>query len=380
MADPIREHGDGLARDLAAAGAIITPEVERAFRTVERHRFIEGFFDEALDEPRYVAVDPNDPSPEALERVYSRRALTTRIKDGLPSSSTSMPALVAAMLELLELRPGMKVLEIGCGTGYNAALIAEIVGEHGLVVTLDIQDDVVSQAARLLTDAGYGQVRVLAKDGFFGARDNSPFDRIIATVGCPDISPHWLEQLSADGMMVIPLRHRDANPLHRLRKEGDSARGRVVGHSGFIQIEGELSVDDYWSSAEWRPPAAGEQVQVGDPLDRFDVSRSLPGLAYFMSIRDRRTRFFSPSRGCGLTAESGWVEVCRDGVRWLGDRAIAETLYNLHEEWRSLGEPSLRDYEVSFEPRVVSANDRPAEQLFIDRRIFRQRVVVRRQP
>lgn len=379
MTDPIRQHVDGLVQDLAASGAIRSPAIERAFRRVERHRFIEGFFDGASAGRRYVYVDPDHPSPEALERIYSGRAITTRIRHGLPCSSTSMPALVASMLELLELRPGMKVLEIGSGTGYNAALIAEIVGEHGLVVTVDIEDDVVSQTARLLTNAGYQQVRVLAVDGFFGVPGESPYDRIVATVGCPDISPHWLEQLSPDGQMLIPLRHRDANPLHQLRREGDAARGRVVGHSGFMQMEGELRVDDYWSSVGWRPPGAGEEVHIGDDLDGFDASRSLLGLAYYMSIRDRRARFFTPSHGCGLAAEGGWVEVSREGIRWMGDETIAEDLYNLHEEWRSLGEPSLPDYEVWFEPRIC-AGERPDEPLFLDRKLFRQRVIVRTQP
>lgn len=216
-------------------------------------------------------------------------------------------------------------LEIGSGTGYNAALIAEIVGEHGLVVTVDIEDDVVSQTARLLTNAGYPQIRLLAVDGFFGIPGDSPYDRIIATVGCPDVSPHWLEQLSPDGQMLIPLRHRDANPLHQLWKERDGARARVVGHSGFMQMEGELRVDDYWSSVGWRPPGAGEEVHIGVDLDRFDASRSLLGLAYYMSIRDRRARFFTPSHGCGRAAEGGWAEVSREGVRWLGDERLPRT-------------------------------------------------------
>lgn len=84
MTDPIRLHVDGLVGDLAASGAIRSPAIERAFHRVERHRFIEGFFDDASDERRYVAVDPDNPSPDALERIYSRRALTTRIRDGLP--------------------------------------------------------------------------------------------------------------------------------------------------------------------------------------------------------------------------------------------------------------------------------------------------------
>lgn len=69
MTDPIRAHVDGLVRDLAASGAIRSPAIERAFRIVERHRFIEGFFDEASDERPFVAVDPDNPSSEALQRV-----------------------------------------------------------------------------------------------------------------------------------------------------------------------------------------------------------------------------------------------------------------------------------------------------------------------
>ena len=147
-----------------------------------------------------------------------------------------------------------------------------------------------------------------------------------------------------------------------------------------MQMEGELMVDDYWSSVGWRPPGAGEQVHIGDHLDGFDASRSLLGLAYYMSIRDRRARFFSPSHGCGLTAEGGWVEVDREGIRWLGDRTIVEDLHNLHEEWRSLGEPSLPYYEVWFEPRIICAGESPDEPLFLDRKLFRQRVVVKTKP
>ncbi len=233
---------------LVASGAIRSREVEQAFRRVERHTFVEGFFDDSNGQRSYVAVDPSDPSDEALAAIYSGRALTTRIKDGLPSSSTSMPALMATMLELLELRPGMKVLEVGTGTGYNAALLAEIVGDPTLVATVDIQEDVASQARRLLADAGYSQIAVVALDGFFGMPDRGPYDRIVATVGCPDISPHWLGQLNAEGTMLIPLRHRDANPLHRIWRDGEAIRGEVVGYSGFMQMQGELHVEDYWSS------------------------------------------------------------------------------------------------------------------------------------
>lgn len=100
------------------------------------------------------------------------------------------------MLELLDLAPGLNVLEIGAGTGYNAALMAELVGDQHLVVTLDVLEDVVEQTRRLLARAGYPEIAVLWRDGVQGAAERAPFDRIVATVGRSDLSPRWAEQLA----------------------------------------------------------------------------------------------------------------------------------------------------------------------------------------
>ncbi len=134
---PISGHLDRLVRDLKDGDWIRTALIERAFRIVERHRFLRGFpcWDPTTSRPVPVAFDPARPSEEALRIIYSDQALGTRFRDGLPSSSSSQPSVMADMLEALDLEPGMRVLEIGTGTGYNAALLAEIVGGRGSVVT-----------------------------------------------------------------------------------------------------------------------------------------------------------------------------------------------------------------------------------------------------
>ncbi len=96
---------------------------------------------------------------------------------------------MAIMLEQLQLEPGQRVLEIGTGTGYNAALMAHIVGETGQVITIDIDEDIVEGAREHLAAAGYDSVQVVCGDGGLGDVSAAAYDRIIFTVGANNILP-----------------------------------------------------------------------------------------------------------------------------------------------------------------------------------------------
>jgi protein-L-isoaspartate(D-aspartate) O-methyltransferase len=110
------------------------------------------------------------------------------------------------MLEQLDPQPGDRVLEIGAGTGYNAALLAHIVGHAGSVVTLDLDEDLVLAAQEHLALAGYADVRVVQTDGALGYALAQPYDRVILTVASGDIAPAWREQLGRpNGRLVMPL-------------------------------------------------------------------------------------------------------------------------------------------------------------------------------
>lgn len=169
---------------LGERGLLPDPRVEAAFRAVPRHLFLPGV-------------------PAAT--VYSDEAIPTRRREGFAISSSSQPAVMAIMLEQLDLRPGDRVLEIGAGTGYNAALIAHIVGPGGTVVSVDIDEDIVEEAQAHLTRAGFSGVRVVCGDGALGYGEAAPFDRIILAVGAWDIAPAWIEQLRPGGRLVLPL-------------------------------------------------------------------------------------------------------------------------------------------------------------------------------
>lgn len=152
--------------------------------------------------PRHVFV------PHAsVEDAYADR--TVSVKDGPDGDSISCashPAVVARMLVQAQIEPGMRVLEVGTGTGYNAGLLAHLVGPHGQVESIDVDHDLVANARVHLEQAGAGQVQVRCADGALGAEDLAPFDRIIATVGAHHLPLAWLEQLAPGGVLVVPIR------------------------------------------------------------------------------------------------------------------------------------------------------------------------------
>jgi len=173
---------------LERAGSVRTPAIRNAFRAIPRETFV----------PRVAET-------KGIEYVYADDAIVTRERDGLPTSSSSQPTIMALMLEALEIVPGHRVLEIGLGTGYNAAILAALVGSAGTVTSIDIAPDVVEDAEKALAKVG-ARVETILGRGEDGHEPSSPYDRIIATASTDRIPRSWHEQLTPDGILVAPLR------------------------------------------------------------------------------------------------------------------------------------------------------------------------------
>lgn len=175
-----------LVDQIKADGHARTPAVEAALRAVPRHLFVPGtpLADAYANNPVNVKYDP----------------------EGTSISCASQPAVVALMLDQLEAQPGERILELGAGTGYNAALIGHLVGPSGHVTTIDVDDDLVEGARGHLAAAGATNVEVLTRDGALGHAEGAPYDRIIATVGAHGIPHAWLDQLAEGGRLVTPQR------------------------------------------------------------------------------------------------------------------------------------------------------------------------------
>jgi Protein-L-isoaspartate carboxylmethyltransferase len=196
----------------------LAPRVEAALRRVERHRYV----------PDASLVD-----------AYDERAIITHtFPDGTHLSCASGPSIVAGMLNALDVQPGHRVLEIGAGTGYNAALLATLAA-GGQVTTIDINADVAAAARRNLDATGYPDVRVITRDGAEGAAEYGPYDRIIVTVGAWDIPPAWWEQLVPGGRLVVPLRWRGTTRALGLTKRHDHWDCDWIFLCGFVPMLGQ---------------------------------------------------------------------------------------------------------------------------------------------
>lgn len=216
-----------LVERLRDEGKIVSDAVDRAVRTVPREKFMpEG-------------------TPLEIAYAFDNSVITKRDDRGSALSSVSAAYIQARMLEQARLGPGMRVLEIGSG-GLNAAYIAEIVGDQGQVVSVDIDAEVTDRAAKLLDEAGYGsRVRVLVADADSRVPGEDAFDAIIVTVGAADIAPAWLQQLADSGTVVVPLVMNGVTRTIGFRRDGDHLVSTSIEVAGFVPMQGAGAIEEW---------------------------------------------------------------------------------------------------------------------------------------
>jgi protein-L-isoaspartate(D-aspartate) O-methyltransferase len=257
-----------------------------ASSVIARQHVTSGLIAAALrDVPRHLFLPELPP-----DRAYQDEAIVTmRDADGIPVSSSSAPSMMAIMLDQLDLRRGQRVLEIGAGTGYNAALLAHITGPGGAVVSVDIEPEAIARARQALDRAGYPDVTLISGDGAEGYPEGGPYDRLIATVGIGDLAPAWLAQLTPRARIVAPLDIRGAQCSVALDRDGDHWISRSVSPCGFIRMRGSLA----GAAAEREPGFPGDlltavpdcEISTGVRASGRDI---FGGLSLWLAVRDPR--------------------------------------------------------------------------------------------
>jgi protein-L-isoaspartate(D-aspartate) O-methyltransferase len=205
-------------------GRTLHPEVRRAFLQVRRHLFVEQYYQQRGNSLDWDLV------PATMEQVYRDQPLVTQIdRQGRPTSSSSQPSAMAVQLEALDVLDGHAVLEIGAGTGYNAALLGMLVGPQGSVTSIDIDPLLVQTAKRNLTAGPTTNVHVLLGDGFIGYEVYAPYDRVLATCSVQSIPHAWIDQLKQHGILVCNLLTSLASFFIRVEKlENAELGGRLL--------------------------------------------------------------------------------------------------------------------------------------------------------
>jgi protein-L-isoaspartate(D-aspartate) O-methyltransferase len=198
---------------------------------VERQLRKRGIRDERVLAAMFSVLRHEFVPTELFSQAYSDRPLPIG-----HHQTISQPFMVAAMAEALELSGSERVLEIGSGSGYQAAVLSLLAREVHTVETLEA---LAADTRERLRRLGYGNVQVHVGDGTLGWPDQAPFDGIVVTAAAPDIPPPLAAQLVQRGRLIIPVGTPDEQRLLRVEKRGDGLTKRELYHCRFVPLIGQ---------------------------------------------------------------------------------------------------------------------------------------------
>jgi methyltransferase of ATP-grasp peptide maturase system len=361
---------DTLIRQMTDDGDL-APRWRPAFEQVPRHWFMPHLF-LFTGGNRYTPLGSSTDRAQWLSHVYSNDMCVTQLNGdntawdtaiaqgsvhGLPTCSSTEPGLMAWMLDDLAVAAGHRVLEIGTGTGYNAAILCEHLGAASLT-SIDVDAALVTEARTRLAALGYHPLLV-AGDGRDGYPGNAPYDRIIATCSLPRVPAAWIEQLKPGGKMIVNVSGVLGGAMLVLRKNdaGNGAQGRFTKcWAGFLPARGAPAVADITpKDTENGCYDTGVTTLAPDVL-------STPAFAFlaWLATQDARLCWADLDDGrtltCLIGVDGSWCEVYPDdgGKRQVeqgGPRRLwnlteqAHTFWTEHEhpDWSHFGVTMLGD-------------------------------------
>lgn len=369
-----------LADTLTDSGTLTDPAWRTIFARVPRHVFVPHFARTAdsPDGTRYELISSAANHDEWLSTVYQDVTLITQVNDepveqrfakgpgpGRHTSSSTAPGLMARMLEALDVRDGGKVLEIGTGTGLNAAYLSERVGS-GNVTTIDIDANLTSRAAASLARLGYHPT-VVTCDGRDGYPPNSPYDRVIATCSYQAVPPKWIEQTRPGGKILTNLTGMIGGAMLLITVDdydGTAHGSFLPGWAAFMPSRHPRP-----DEADYSKDYSKEETRL-DPRILDNQAFAFTAQLYLPDVRRYWAADGDGNTLTGLKAPDGsWAEVHEppnDSVRYLeqgGPRALWNAVEEAYEFWESSKTPDWTAFSFRATPgrQVVLFGDRAWE-------------------
>ncbi|MGW0801923.1 methyltransferase domain-containing protein [Nonomuraea sp. NPDC002799] len=354
----------GIAPAPQRTGAVLD-----ALRSLPRHLFIPARGRAVIGAKQRVAwIDRQSDPAHWWDVVYQDSVIVTQVADGRrevtpegtgSSSSASAPSTVADLLGWLNAEPGQRVLEVGTGTGYTAALLSHLVGRGGAVTSIEVDPAVAEQAAKNLAAADV-HPHLVVGDGADGCPERAPYDRVHVTCGVRTIPYAWVEQCRPGGVIVLPWCPGLGNghALRLVALPDGTAYGRFPGFAAYMMMRSQ------------RPPdAAGDDGSGRDLRTRVDprtianappgallAMAALTGLQVTSHVQDGLVQVWvadqdDPAVWSLVTHRSGQAEF--DLYR-LGDRPVWDEVTDAYFRWVSWGEPSRDRFGMTVTPEGQS--------------------------
>lgn len=195
----------------------------------------EQIIERGIKDPRVIAAMRKVPRHLFVEEALQSQAYNDHPLPIGEKQTISQPYMVALMTEAMELKGRERVLEIGAGSGYQTAILAELAQE---VFSIERIRSLAIRARKLLYDLGYFNVEIKIFDGTYGWLEKGPFDAIIVTAGSPDIPQPLYEQLSIGGRLVIPVGDASVQDLFRITKTKEGMKKEELGGCRFVKLIG----------------------------------------------------------------------------------------------------------------------------------------------
>ena len=349
----------------------ISQAVEKAYLATPRHAFVSRYREWGTKEWHEISTANLQ---EHLAMLYASRVLILFGDDDENIPSTiSEPTFVLRMLDMLQLEPGQRVFELGAGSGWNAALIGNIVGPGGHVYSLEIIPELASHAAQTIEKLGIKTVSIIEGDGGDGYAPGAPYDRATFTAGTYDLPHHFYQQLKDNGLLLVVIKSEGGgDTLFILRKVEDHFESTTSMQCGFVQMTGKYHQDDLEPieleiAAEWAALKEHEIARIpfwwgGNGKDSF-IWRTL-GIRSFLGITEPLFRAFKTVKTKEMPYEEqyfglwdkpgGSLVIARDDhLICYGSLTAKERLMQDINRWVQLGMPTasslaLRVYPSDF--------------------------------
>lgn len=338
----IRLHRQLLAEG-RAEGELLPPRLSAALLYVPRHPFVPVLYRRA--DGGLIAHRPSDGDGQGwLDAVYSDQPLVTEVDEatGAPACAAVRPGLLAGVLDALDVQRGHRVLEIGTGTGYGAALLCWLAGREDNVTSIDTAPERLDRAGERLAAIGYRPFLTVA-EADEGYPMRAPYDRVVTARSVPRVPATWLRQCVPGALMVLPL---NGAPAWLEVQESGTASGRLMHLPGVGTTPRHPGGPVHPELTGW-PDIARPTVVPGGILDDaafcFFAMLQLPESV----VRDDRG---GPGTRLYDTASRSQARVFDRTVHVVGQRDLWAAVEAAHEQWLELHRPRREWFEVKVTP------------------------------